>query len=236
MLKGNESVLDLGCGDGILTKQIADLVVKGSVLGIDSSDGMISVAKELEAENLSFKKMDIDLLNFKEEYDLIFSNAALHWVKDHRKLLNNCYVALKNNGTIRFNFASHGNCSNFNEVVKKTILDQKYNKYFKTFEWPWYMPMIKDYKEMLVQTEFEEVKIWEENADRYFDNQEELIKWIEQPSIVPFLKLVDEKDKGYFKNEIIQKIINRTLKEDGRCFETFRRINVQAIKRSGNFR
>jgi ubiquinone/menaquinone biosynthesis C-methylase UbiE len=53
-LKGGESILDLGCGDGILTKNLSALVPKGKVIGIDASEGMISEAKKLEKENLVF--------------------------------------------------------------------------------------------------------------------------------------------------------------------------------------
>lgn len=229
-LEGNETVLDLGCGDGVLTKQIANLLPKGKVLGIDSSEGMISAAKELEGKNLSFQKMDIDLIAFKEQFDLIFSNATLHWVKDHKKLLKNCYSALKPGGIIRFNFAGEGNCSNFYGVMQKTISNELYKKYFESFEWPWYMPSIEAYKILASETDFKEIEIWEENSDRYFIDQDEMIKWIDQPSIVPFLKLVDVKDKENFRNEVIEQMIDSTKQTDGRCFETFRRINVHAVK------
>ncbi|NPV51324.1 MAG: methyltransferase domain-containing protein [Candidatus Methanofastidiosum sp.] len=229
-LKDNEAVLDLGCGDGALTKQIACLVPKGKVLGIDSSEGMISTAKDLEGGNLSFQKMDINLISFRGRFDLIFSNATLHWIKDHKKLLENCYNALKPGGSIRFNFAGQGNCSNFYKVIQDIISNERYKGYFESFEWPWYMPSIEEYKILLCETNFKEIEIWEENSDRYFENQDEMIRWIDQPSIVPFLRLVDTDDKDRFRKEVIEKMICSTKQKDGRCFETFRRINVYAVK------
>lgn len=229
-LKGDETILDLGCGDGVLTKQIASLVPKGRAVGIDSSEGMISTAKELEGRNLSFQKMDIDLIEFKEQFDIIFSNATLHWIKDHKKLLKNCYSALKPGGSIRFNFAGQGNCSNFYKVIQNIISNEIYLKYFESFEWPWYMPSIEEYKKLVFETNFKEIEIWEENSDRFFENQDEMIRWIDQPSIVPFLKLVDTEDKDKFRNEVIEKMIHSTKQSDGRCFETFRRINIYAVK------
>ncbi|MBN2545841.1 MAG: methyltransferase domain-containing protein [Spirochaetes bacterium] len=227
---GTESVLDLGCGDGILTKKIADLVPEGSVIGIDASEGMIKTAKESECKNLSFIKMDINCIDYKDKFDLIFSNAALHWIKDHNKLLNNCYKALKHGGVIRFNFAGHGNCSNFYEVIKNTITDIKYKNYFNSFEWPWFMPEITEYQKLINNHNFNDIKIWEENADRFFKNENEMIKWIDQPSIVPFIKLIDEKLKSSFRNDVVTKMIDKTIQPDGSCFETFRRINIYAIK------
>ncbi|OHD39969.1 MAG: methyltransferase type 11 [Spirochaetes bacterium GWF1_31_7] len=231
-LNGKESILDLGCGDGTLTSLLSELVPDGNVLGIDASEGMIKTAKELENQKLTFKKMDIDVIDFNEEFDLIFSNATLHWVKDHTKLLANCYKALKKNGAIRFNFAGEGNGSNFNEIIKQTISLEKYKKYFINLEWPWFMPSIIQYKTLVTNCDFENIQIWDENADRYFANENELIKWIDQPALVPFLKLVADEDKNDFRNEVISKMIERTKQSDGRCFETFRRINVKATKES----
>ena len=82
-LKGTEEILDLGCGDGVLTKEMAEMVPEGNVLGIDASMGMIETAKKREAGNLRFLQMDINQLDFESRFDVIFSNAALHWVKDH---------------------------------------------------------------------------------------------------------------------------------------------------------
>lgn len=86
-LQGDERVLDLGCGDGMLTAQIAGLVPSGEAVGIDGSRGMIEVARRRRRDNLRFILMDINHLSFTEEFDVIFSNATLHWIKDHRRLL-----------------------------------------------------------------------------------------------------------------------------------------------------
>jgi trans-aconitate 2-methyltransferase len=128
-LKGGESILDLGCGDGVLTKRLADLVPGGRVLGIDASEGMIRSARMLEGGNLRFLVMDIrDLTGkpvldpeFSTGFDMIFSNATLHWIPDHRQLLSDCRKVLRPDGMIRFSFAGDGNCENFNRIVKETI-------------------------------------------------------------------------------------------------------------------
>ena len=77
-LKGTERILDLGCGDGYLTEQLAQLVPNGMVLGIDASVGMIQTAKKICRDNLAFVHMDMNNLHFSDEFDIIFSNAALH--------------------------------------------------------------------------------------------------------------------------------------------------------------
>ncbi len=80
---------------------------------------MIDTAKKSENKNLKFQLIDINELNFSNEFDMIFSNATLHWIKDHKKLLVNCHTALKSGGIIRFNFAGDGNRSNFLPLLKK---------------------------------------------------------------------------------------------------------------------
>ena len=104
-LKGNETILDLGCGDGALTAQLAMLVPDGAAKGIDASLGMIETAHKHEEKNLQFAQMNIDCMDFENEFDVIFSNAALHWIKDHEKLLRHSWRALKENGVILWNFA-----------------------------------------------------------------------------------------------------------------------------------
>ena len=98
-LKENEHVLDVGCGDGRITAEIAKYLIKGSVVGIDNSEHMISLAKKKfsgeEYSNLSFKIQDVKSLTFNNEFDVIVSNAALHWVDEHVKILNGMYNAVR---------------------------------------------------------------------------------------------------------------------------------------------
>ena len=106
----------------------------------------------------------------------------------------------------------------------------QYSKCFSNFDWPWYMPEVTEYKGFLEQFPFRDIKVWGEVADRYFPNSEVMIKWIDQPAIVPFIKSVSQADKPHFRDFVIEKMIEETIQEDGTCFETFRRVNVFARK------
>ncbi len=97
-LSGNETILDLGCGDGVLTEQLARRAPQGRVVGIDASWNMIKTARNLQRNNLTFQRMDINYLNVENVFDLVFSNATLQWIKDHKRLLRHVRRSLKPGG------------------------------------------------------------------------------------------------------------------------------------------
>ncbi len=227
-LKGDEHILDLGCGDGTNTARMAELVPGGRVVGIDASRGMIEVARPKETHNLRFILMDINALEFVEEFDVVYSNATLHWVKDHRRLLKNVRAALRNEGILRFNFAGEGNCAHFFKVVRKAMQSDTFKAAFADFSWPWYMPSLDEYSRLAEASELTEIRVWGENADRFFPSTEALTAWIDQPSLVPFLSFLPESDRARFRDHVVEDMIDTTRQDDGRCFETFRRINLFA--------
>ncbi len=229
-LIGNERILDLGCGDVTLTAHLAELVPQGFVLGIDASRGMLETAREKKKYNLAFKLLDINALNLSEKFDVIFSNAALHWIRNHHQLWSSVKNILSDRGIVRVNFAAEGTCSFFFKVLRRTMTRNEYRSSFKDFDWPWYMPSLEEYKKIISTVHFSEIKVWKENADRYFAHKEDLIKWIDQPGIVPFLHYIPKDKKERFRETVIRQMIEETLQEDGRCFETFRRINMYARK------
>ncbi len=229
-LQGAERVLDLGCGDGALTAQIADLVPRGEVVGIDASRGMIEAAQPKSRGNMRFVLMDINELDFSGQFDVVFSNATLHWVKDHRRLLHNVGRALAEGGRLRFNFAGDGNCSNFFSVVLEAIAAEEFAGHFAGFDWPWYMPSVEEYAALVDASGLADGSVRGENADRHFADAEAMIRWIDQPSLVPFLAHVPDGARPRFREYVIKRMIAETRQADGRCFETFRRIDVSARK------
>jgi len=229
-LRGDEKVLDLGCGDGSLTLHIAELLPEGEVTGIDASQGMIEAARPKAGENLRFLLLDIDDIDFVDTFDVVFSNAALHWVKDHEKLLRNVLRALQPGGRVRFNFAGHGNCMAFFRVIREVMAMERYRPAFSSFEWPWYMPSVDEYAALAGSSGLQNPEVWGENADRHFPDRETMIRWIDQPSLVPLLPYVAENERRAFRDAVVRRMIEETLQPDGRCFETFRRINLSATK------
>ncbi|MEO6829947.1 MAG: methyltransferase domain-containing protein [Acidobacteriaceae bacterium] len=99
-----ERILDLGCGDGALTERIA--AVGTHVVGVDASDELLAAA---QARGLTVCKMDAQQLSFQNEFDAIFSNAALHWMKRPEDVLRGVRQALKPRGRFVGEFGAHGN-------------------------------------------------------------------------------------------------------------------------------
>lgn len=229
-LQGDETILDLGCGDGSITEQLALLVPAGKVIGIDASVGMIQTAQEICRENLAFVHMDMNDLHYSNQFDLIFSNAALHWVKDHSRLLQNSYTSLKAGGMLLWDFGGNGNCAHFLEVIQKTITKDPYQDFFTDFEMPWFMPSKNHYEKLIANVGYSSFTISEINRDRHFQTSDEIINWIDQPCIVPFIICIPDPLKNAFRKEVIEEMLEKTKQPDGTYFETFRRLQVYAKK------
>jgi trans-aconitate methyltransferase len=103
-----------------------------------------------------------------------------------------------------------------------------FSSFFVGFEWPWYMPGVEEYTALVEASGLHDVHVWGENADRFFADAAAIIRWIDQPSIVPFLARVTGEQKKGFRDYVVRRMIEETQQPDGRCFETFRRINVFA--------
>ncbi len=161
---------------------------------------------------------------------MVFSNATLHWIKDHVNLLQRVFRALRPGGVLRFSFAADGNCPTFNRVVQEVMAGSPFACFFRAFEWPWYIAKIDDYRALARQFALRELKVWGERADRFFPDSDAMIRWIDQPSLLPFLPWVVAAQRDGFRAEVIARMIRETQREDGRCFETFRRIHVLAAK------
>jgi SAM-dependent methyltransferase len=112
-----ERILDVGCGEGSLTSQIA---ARGAtVVGIDASPDMIAAAA---ARGLDARLADAQALTFSGEFDAVFSNAALHWVRDHDALLAGVARALASGGRFVAEFGGHGNIAAIQVAVRAVLL------------------------------------------------------------------------------------------------------------------
>ncbi|MDQ0314775.1 class I SAM-dependent methyltransferase [Amorphus orientalis] len=130
--RSGERILDLGCGDGTLTAEIA---ARGcSVVGVDGSEDMVAAAR---GRGLDARVMDGQALVFEAEFDAVFSNAALHWMPDARKVAEGARAALRPGGRFVAEFGGFGNCAAIvtalTAVARQEGLPDELAK-------PWYFP------------------------------------------------------------------------------------------------
>lgn len=111
-----ESILDLGCGDGVLTKRIAD--AGAIVLGVDSSPEMLNAARML---GLSVEQANGETLAFDQCFDAVFSNAALHWMQDQPKVAANIFRALRPGGRYVGECGGFGNISAIRTALRAVL-------------------------------------------------------------------------------------------------------------------
>ncbi|MBO0910352.1 MAG: methyltransferase domain-containing protein [Acidobacteria bacterium] len=144
-----ERILDLGCGDGVLTKKIASTGAK--VVGIDGSADMIAAARR---NGVDATLADAHELNFEAEFDAVFSNAALHWMKrDPDLTIAGVYRAIKPGGRFVAEMGGHGNVAAICVALFWAL--ENYGVDDCAAVNPWYFPSVSEYRKKLEGRGFE---------------------------------------------------------------------------------
>ena len=139
-----ERILDLGCGDGSLTRTL--LGFGCDVVGVDASPKMIQVAKSL---GLKAEVMDGQKLLYDHEFDAVFSNAALHWMKKPEKVIAGVWCALKPGGRFVGELGGYGNVSSIVSALESALASRGF-----TVSCPWFFPQPEEYKMLLKRSGF----------------------------------------------------------------------------------
>ncbi len=133
-LDGGERVLDLGCGDGTITAEIAGRVPRGSVLGVDASHAMVTFASERFSRtthpNLAFQVGDAAQLDVGDRFDLIVSFNCLHWVRDQAAALGGIRAALAPSGRTHLRLVCEGSRRSLEDVIEDTRSTAAWAPYF----------------------------------------------------------------------------------------------------------
>ena len=133
-LKGSERVLDVGCGNGKVTAEIASRVPDGTVLGVDSSADMIASARHQFGPevrpNLRFEVADARQLPFRHEFDLVVSFNALHWVPEQEQALRSIHSALRSHGRAQLRLVPAGQRKSLENVIEETRLSSPWARYY----------------------------------------------------------------------------------------------------------
>jgi len=234
-LKDNESVLDIGCGDGKLTIEIAKRVPNGHVVGIDNSEEMISFAKKNFPKdsypNVDWRLMDATKIDFDDEFDAAYSNAVLHWIKDHIAVLRGVKKSLKPNGRILFQMAGKGNALNAAQALIGVTSKDRWSKYFiygVTSSLSYYGP--DDYRAWLKELGFIEKRVELFPKDASFHGREGMRGNIKSVWM-PFTDKIPEDIRDEFVEDLIDEFGERFPPDgQGNYHFNMMRLEVEAGK------
>src|SRR3989454_2210056 len=157
-LKGSERILDVGCGDGKITAEIASRVPRGSVVGVDPSGDMISFAQShfgpATRSNLRFLVADARSLPFQNEFDLVVSFNALHWIPEQQTALSSIRSTLVSGGKGQLRMVSKGARKSLENVAEETRRTSRWNAYFQDFDDPYLHLTPEEYAAMAERSGF----------------------------------------------------------------------------------
>ena len=233
-LQGNESVLDVGCGDGKITADFARTLLQGRVIGVDSSPEMIAYATRTyprnQYPNLSFACVDARFLNFKHEFDLCFSNATLHWVDDHQAFLNGASRGLRSGGRLVVSCGGQGNAADVLQVFSELVSSKSWNNYFDEFHNPYFFYGDRDYALWLEKAGFKIERLELIPKDMTHLGKQGFASWI-RTTWMPFTKCVPESERDRFIDRFVETYLERIpLDRDGLAHIRMMRLEVNALK------
>ncbi len=171
--KEGESILDLGCGTGDLSRKLFELGV--NVIGVDKSENMIVQARNKFPE-IEFDVQDATTLEYQNMFDAVFSNATLHWVNPPKKALECIYISLKTGGRFVAEFGGKGNVQIITSEIIKEIKNEGFQ--FHLDNYPWYYPSIGEYTSLMESVGFRVTFANHYDRPTPLEGEEGLRKWI----------------------------------------------------------
>jgi trans-aconitate 2-methyltransferase len=233
-LLGSESILDIGCGDGKVTVEIAAAVPNGSVLGVDNSRSMIELAqKKYPADkfpNLNFQLADARNLHFKGQFEIVFSNATLHWIRNHGPVLAGISISLLPAGRILLQMGGRGNATAIISILNDVINTARWGAYFSGFEFPYGFHDAGDYKIWLKQAGFQPVRAELIPKDMTHAGKAGLAGWI-RTTWLPYTQRIPEIQQEVFINDLVDNYIKKYPPDkNGKIHVQMIRLEVEAAK------
>lgn len=233
-LRGDERVLDIGCGDGKVTAEIAAAVPRGSVVGVDNSADMVRFAREAfpnsRFANLNFHLKDASSLDFSDEFDVVFSNAALHWVVDHRPVLRGIARAMKHGGKMLLQMGGAGNAAEVLRVLNEMIAEEPWRAHFADFGFPYGFYSPEEYRPWLSEAGLREIRLELIPKDMVHRGIEGLAAWI-RTTWLPYTERVAEPQREKFIGDLARRYLERhPLDANGNVHLRMMRLEVEAVK------
>jgi trans-aconitate 2-methyltransferase len=159
-LRGDETVLDAGCGSGRVTRLLLERLPQGRVIGVDTSPSMIEKARDALDDRAEFLVSDLVDLELPEPVDAVFSNATLHWILDHRRLFEHLHAALRPGGVLEAQCGGIGNLDEFLNSLENVNGDERFAPYVRGIASSWNFASPGDTELRLQAAGFETARCW----------------------------------------------------------------------------
>ncbi len=225
-IRPNLKVVDLGCGTGELTLQLANALPDSDVTGTDSSSQMLERAAAYASPNLRFEQGDQAQLT--GEWDLIVSNAALHWSENHAELIPYLFQRLAPGGQIAVQVPSNHNHIS-HQVYRETASEEPFKTILKGFQR--YAPVlsIDEYASLFFKCGAENIIVLEKVYPHVLEGSDAVVEWISGTALVPYFERLGEYKEKFV--DVLRTKMRAALPATP-VFYPFRRILFSARKPS----
>ena len=205
--RGDETLLDAGCGTGRLTEELLELLPNGLVVGVDLSRNMLETAKrQLRprfGEHIAFVVADLQRLPFKTVFDGIFSTAAFHWVPDHDQLFRGLYEALRPGGWMEAQCGGGPNIARLRKRVAELSVSPQFAPFLSDYRDSWVFSDAETAADRLRRAGFADVKTWLEPAPTRFETGQHFCEFLATAVLHRHLERIpDEELRRRFLSEL----------------------------------
>lgn len=225
--RNSETIVDIGCGPGNSTAVLKAVFPNANILGIDSSDSMIQKAKQ-EHSDIEFAVCSAE--NLCGSYDLLFSNACLQWIPDHKELIPMLMDKLNDRGTLAVQMPMNLDEPLF-RIISQVSAAPKWSSVFKDVYFEKNDTLSpQEYYDILSDCSLS-FEIWETVYYHAMPSHEQLIEWVRGTRLRPYLDVLDDKNKAEFENDILLKVKDAyPVTASGEVILRFRRFFFTAEK------
>jgi trans-aconitate 2-methyltransferase len=159
-LRGDETVLDAGCGSGRVTRLLLERLPRGRVIAVDAAPSMVEEARAALGGDVEVIQSDLAELELDETVDAVFSNAVFHWVPDHDALFACLRAALRPGGRLVAQCGGAGNVDRFHAVAREVGDAEPFSEYLAGWIGPWNFAGREETERRLTEAGFQEVRAW----------------------------------------------------------------------------